>query len=672
MKNETGKMKVVNYILAFVLPVFLLLYTFKERQIYPFGGKTFLFSDASLQYLPFIRGFADALRDGGFKSLVYRFGLGGEFSVVFMYYLTDPLSIIAGFLDGGMAIDYLTCLSVIKISLCSLTAFIYFQRIYKKSSFIPLAAGFFYAFSGFLTAYGYNTIWLNSLVLFPLVIYFFEDYLEGKGSKGFVITLSLSIFFNFYIGMIICIFLVLYFCALSFEKGKESFNIKKVLGFIKYLSFSLLINGAVLIPVAAFILGNRAVSDKDPRPVFAFFYDLFTFLSRHMVGVETNLSNGEIPDIYSGVWIFILIPLFFLADLREISARRKISHGVLLLIMILSFLTDPLYSIWHGLNYPNNLPARFGFVYVFLLLSMSVEALRTKISKNAALASFILGIGFVFTYIYKSNPVNELKNAEWFSGVFILFYCIFGVYVLYSKKIKNRRGFEFILFIALIFECGFNYYITGVRTVDREQYVNIYETGKELGNVIVSDNAARFNDSAERINDNADALNSDKGIKIQRVETFPKININSGLMYGFDSASLFSSFVSSDTVELYNRLGMPTDDVSYSFDGATPLCSLLLNVDYMVIPSGKFEGEIYENLGEVSYLSQADEPGTATGNNGTETQYVYKNRYSVPFGYVIPESALESIGVELESAGNDELDLGINDKDPVEYQNMIS
>jgi uncharacterized membrane protein YfhO len=52
-------------------------------------------------------------------------------------------------------------------------------------------------------------------------------------------------------------------------------------------------------------------------------------------------------------------------------------HLALLLIMILSFNINVLNFIWHGFHFPNQLPYRNSFVYIFLILSMAYPALRS-------------------------------------------------------------------------------------------------------------------------------------------------------------------------------------------------------------------------------------------------------------------------------------------------------
>lgn len=44
--------------------------------------------------------------------------------------------------------------------------------------------------------------------------------------------------------------------------------------------------------------------------------------------------------------------------------------------MLLSFGTNVLDFLWHGLNYPDSLPARQSFLYIFLILVMCYDAFR--------------------------------------------------------------------------------------------------------------------------------------------------------------------------------------------------------------------------------------------------------------------------------------------------------
>ena len=67
----------LNYlpgIIAFVIPVFVMIVIFISRGIYPFGDRTFLRTDLYHQYAPFFQELKDKLSSG--ESLFYTWDIG--------------------------------------------------------------------------------------------------------------------------------------------------------------------------------------------------------------------------------------------------------------------------------------------------------------------------------------------------------------------------------------------------------------------------------------------------------------------------------------------------------------------------------------------------------------------------------------------------------------------
>ena len=69
----------------------------------------------------------------------------------------------------------------------------------------------------------------------------------------------------------------------------------------------------------------------------------------------------------------------------------------LTMVLLFSFSTNILDYIWHGLNYPDSLPARQSFIYIFLVLVMSFEAFYhiREINRETILYCFFGGVFFL-------------------------------------------------------------------------------------------------------------------------------------------------------------------------------------------------------------------------------------------------------------------------------------
>ena len=70
-------------------------------------------------------------------------------------------------------------------------------------------------------AYNWNVMWLDCIFLFPLIALGLEKLVSEGKFKLYVISLGLCILSNYYISIMVCIFLVLYFLLLLVDVYKR-------------------------------------------------------------------------------------------------------------------------------------------------------------------------------------------------------------------------------------------------------------------------------------------------------------------------------------------------------------------------------------------------------------------------------------------------------------------
>ena len=95
------------------------------------------------------------------------------------------------------------------------------------------------------------------------------------------------------------------------------------------------------------------------EPVLMF--DIQDLLFKLLPSSYDTVRIDGLPFIYCGVLTLMLAPLFFFS--KKITIREKIASGVLLLILILSFVVSTPYLVWHGFKEPVWLNARFSFLF---------------------------------------------------------------------------------------------------------------------------------------------------------------------------------------------------------------------------------------------------------------------------------------------------------------------
>ncbi|MCM1325136.1 MAG: YfhO family protein [Bacteroidales bacterium] len=596
-----GKRRAV-LILSFLLPVIIILGIFIIQGIYPFGKRSFLFSDMYHQYMPFFSEFMRKIKGGEGLSYSYNVGIGSNFLALYVYYLASPLHWLAFLVPQAHLMEFMSYLVVVKLGLCGLTFCLYLQRHFHRDDWAALLFSAFYAMSGFIAAYNWNIMWLDCVVLFPLVILGLERLVqEGKGLL-YCIMLSLCILTNYYISIMICIYLVLYFIVLFVNERKPFRMHLQMIG--RFALYSLLAGGMaaiLLIPEVCAILATDFGDMDFPKNLVSYF-SVLDMLARHCMCVATERGLDHWPNIYCGVAVFLFVPMYALNE--KIPIKKRFCHLALMGILLLSFATNMLDFIWHGFNYPDSLPARQSFIYIFLVLAMCYEAYRHmgETSEKRILHCYLGAVAFLLFCEKFIDHEDFVLGVKFLTLMFVTAYAV----LLYLYRTKTRRGVKLTVALlcvaAVAAESSVNLANTSFGTTDRDAYLKpiedyglLYEYAKE----------------------------QEEGF--YRLEKFSRKTKNDGTLVGYPTASVFSSTMNSAVMDLYERFGMRHSKVYYGFDGATAFTSMLLNVHWMFGERGEGSlGKDYEN-----YLY--------TYREKCGDVEIYSCEAALPFGYVAPE-----------------------------------
>ena len=158
------------FLLSFLLPLIMMVAILISKHVFPFGDKCILRTDFYHQYLPFHTELHNKLKH--FESLFYTYkvGLGANFITLLAYYLASPFNILLILVGENYVLEFITVMVVLKIALSGLTMSYYLVKRYDTSSFVVIFFAIFYAMSGYMGAYYWNVMWLDNIVLFPLLL----------------------------------------------------------------------------------------------------------------------------------------------------------------------------------------------------------------------------------------------------------------------------------------------------------------------------------------------------------------------------------------------------------------------------------------------------------------------------------------------------------------------
>ena len=596
----TDKLKFrIGYLLSFLIPVAILVGIFIGREVYPFGDNIYLRSDMYHQYAPFYKELYRKLTEGGSLTYSWNIGMGVNFTALYGYYLASPINLLLGIIaPGGNILVTMDALIVIKTGLCGLTCGYYLHKRFNHSTISFAAIAVFYALSSYMAAFSWNIMWLDCLFLLPLIILGLDRLVDENKYFLYTITLGISIFSNYYISIMICIYLVAYFLFRMFTTDKE-YNKKFILTRIWSFTKGSLIAGGI---GACMILPEIAALSYTVSGEFNFpegwtnYFSILDMLSRSLMSVEVSIFNAHEPNLYCTVAVFMFVPLYFFCP--KISSKEKVGKAVLIFFFLTCFNMNIPNYIFHGFHFPNSLPARESFIYIFLLVTMVYQALihiRDFTSKQIY-GCFFGGVGAMLL-------IEELYVGKEYAFDIVYMSILFLVfYLLIAMCLRNPNVYRtfviYVLFIVCIAEAATNsdhdasYKPTG--------YSSYLKDNEAIENLIAG------------IDDN----------DFYRVEKLNRKTKNDAAWNNYRGVSIFSSTANGFFTDYLGSLGFEKSTNAYSHYGYTPFTSALLNVKYVISNS----------LIEEPYLMSLYD------YNETESRYLYKLDYTLPLGFMIPEN----------------------------------
>lgn len=620
---------------SFFLPFIILALSFAVQNVFPFGDRHILTVDLYHQYAPFLMELRDKLLSGESLFLSWRGGLGYNFYATFTYYLASPLNLLSLIFPESALSELVSFLVLLKIGLAGFCFHLFLKKSSRRDGPLALAFATAYALSGFVMAYFWNIMWLDTLYMLPLTALGMIMLLrEGKMSL-YIFSLALLIICNFYTGFFACVFLAFYFFV-CFERVSVGRSLSSTfLSFSKMLISTLLGVGLSMISLFPTIMALRRTSASgDSFPTDFVYSDPFIdFLSRLLPFAKPSIRSG-MANIYVGS--FVLLLFFVYLSSQKIPAGRKTLNLSLLAFLFFSFNNNVANFIWHGLHYPNQLPYRNSFVFCFFILVMMYDALPSLRQLEAQnFWSYVGGLVLLLMLLNKIDAEAYTVSSVYLGIAFILLYALF--FSLYSTQKRKSGGMSatllrrfpelrktsvlsILLLTLMLAELCLNSLLS-ISSVADAEYFGSREDYK-AGPV------------PEQIASVADKLRRENPHEIRRMEILDAKTVNDPALYRLDGISIFNSTYPQKPVELMGKLGLSSNGInSYQFLGSTPVLDSLLGLRYLFCR----QGVRMEPLRREKIYSSAE-------------LTVYESPSALPLAFLAPEELISGLSPQSEVA----------------------
>lgn len=599
---RTGISKILDcqiYILGFFIPFFLMCIVCVLCGVEPFSDKSLVIIDGLHQYMPFFSELYEKLKNGDSLFYSWNGGLGYNFITLWAYYLSSPLNFLILFGKKASLNMIVSWIIVLKISLTGLTAAIYFvsrSHKYDKSILIFSTA---YALCNYIVGYSWNVMWLDSIALLPIILLGFDRLVKKRDCKVYCLSLALSLFCNFYISFMICLFLVLWFICYDFEDNRQF--IRSGLNFALYSILAAGIAAIVLVP-AYLGISKTASAELIDLPSHEWYTSFVDILSTHLAGVApvTNDNFNGNANLYMGILPILLAVLYFFN--RKIGISQKLKKIWLLAVFIISFNEHCLNFIWHGMHDQYGIPNRFSFIYTFLLLIMAFELFKKIrfVKFYHVMISYLICLALLCGSYIASETLRE-EYCYWITLALITVY--FVILFLYTLNKLKKKILVYILTACSVLElcvnavCGF----------------------KEIGQIDVP----KFFSNTEAVEQIKEYI-GDK--KLERTDLASWKMLDEAIWYNLKCVTMFGSTADGNTVDQMDQIGFYTGANEYLYDGATKFTNNLLNVKYNIVRS---EDRPLNDM----------QKSISVGENT-----LYENPYHTSIGYLMDSEVFNWIG----------------------------
>ena len=605
--------------LCFVLPVAVMYLIYLSMEIHPFGDGSVLVLDLNGQYVYFF----EALRNfvHGDASLLYSFSraLGGEFMGIYAYYLASPLSYIVALFPQERILEALLCLFLLKTGGCGLTFGYYLHKTSKKLNKISIICfSMFYALSAYCIVQQHNTMWIDCVMWLPLLTLGLEVLIKYKKFKMFTFFLALSVFSNFYIGYMVCIYVAIYFFYYYFASSSNGENnpLKEKFHFIASLSRTVLYSAlacgmAMIIILTAYYsltMGKTTFSNPNFDPASKF--DFIDLLTKFFPGSYDTVRPEGWPFVYCGVLTLFLVPVFFVS--KKFSAREKILAGAIIVFFVLSFSLSTADLVWHGFQRPNWLNYRYSFMLCFILLTLAHKAFDEI--ENMSTGMFI-GIAAALSGFLFLIQKFDYKNMDDFEGIWLSLFFI-GLTLITLCLFKKPAFKENIAVIMIIFIC-------------LETFCNGLSNCLDLHDDVYYSKYSSYNNFISGLRPIVDKV-KENDRTFYRFEKTKHRKTNDNMALGIRGLSNSTSTLNAETIRFLNRMGYASKSHWSKYLGGTPVSDSLLGIKYII------SEDDWTRYYEEAYTLEDDDRYTA-----------YLNPYALSLAYGV-NSAVDSVDMESE------------------------
>ena len=392
-------------------------------------------------------------------------------------------------------------------------------------------------------------------------------------------------------------------------------------------AFAFVMTMVVLLPTFNALLKTQNYETLGSGVSNVLYYPISTHLKQLLPNSEVTMVVGP-ANLYSGLISLILFFVFLFN--RKLDLRKRIIKCGFTFFIFISTNVIALDSFWHFLHLPNDIPARYSFIFTFMLIEIALEAIcGMEEMKKGKKALSVVCVLVIYGIVLITNKEWTFDNFYLFliAAIFILMYFIVLCFV---PKNSRLLGLSMLMFVEIILAgCG------------------------SFSKIIVDESEEESFDRKEEIVELVEAAQAED--PYARMEILDAGRSNAPYVYDYNGLSIFTSSVPADTYAVLNKM-YPYNRGQinkFYFRGLTVVPDALFNISHYIS-----EGERPEH----GWLTMVAKKGD---------YYLYKNPYATSMGYMVDEKVTETdVGQSKQDILNRFIEIHTGENDIVGYERV--
>jgi uncharacterized membrane protein YfhO len=584
-------------LLSFFIPAAIFGGIYIYLGVFPFGSRSVLTSDLFTQYIDFYAALRRIVFSGASPFYSWSKALGDNMMGIVSYYLASPFSILTLLFPEKYLIESIVAMTLAKVGCSGLAMYVYLSKSRDASGPEALIFSIPYALMSFVVTYSFNLMWLDGIILLPLIALGIDRIVKGGRVTVYYAALTVMLIANYYIGYMLCIFSVLYFLykmALQFSGNDYRTVLQR---FVTFVSSSILSGGSaafLLLPTYSLLSGRRLGVD---RSFFTFIpnFNPLDLLPKLLFG-SYDTAIGGLPNIYCGLAVLLLVMIFFAGS--HVSLRKKIISAAFLALILIGFYWNSLDLVWHGFQRPTGFLFRNAFLFSFLMMDLAYLPLKElmQLPRRTLIGGLAIALAIVAFVMVRGSDFLSLPM------LMVSFALLCGYFaILYFGKQPKRVAL--LLFGGIVtLEALFNASIFMFKT----DQVFIYKDRVAF---------SRFTEQMLMVLDKINSMDSG----FYRIEKTFILSDNDDLGLGYKGVSHFSSLFNQTTFSFLQQFGFLQGSLRVEYRGETIPGDSLLGIKYILEQKPNLNG-----YPEIASLA------TKIGDI-----HIYKNPYALPLGFLV-------------------------------------